>query len=65
MMDTTNILLECDLRQAEVALLVKILQEDPKLLVKLVKASIVKEVADAGIIALFSSLIVLYMSLFT
>lgn len=49
MRDTTNILLECDLRQAEVTGLVKILQEDPKLLVKLVKGAIAREVNDAGI----------------
>eukprot|EP00026_Physarum_polycephalum_P001899 Phypoly_transcript_01902.p1 GENE.Phypoly_transcript_01902~~Phypoly_transcript_01902.p1 ORF type:complete len:765 (-),score=133.57 Phypoly_transcript_01902:226-2520(-) len=47
MRDTTNILLECDLRQAEVALLVRIVQEDPLLLSKLVKEAIAREVADA------------------
>lgn len=48
MRDTTNVLLGCDLRQAEVAVLVRILQdEDPQLLVKLVKGAIVREIEDA------------------
>ena len=52
MKDTINILLECDLRQAEVAVLVKILQEEPRLLVKLVKQAIVREVEEAGTLIL-------------
>jgi hypothetical protein len=48
MRDTANILLECDLRQAEVAWLVGILQEDHHMLGKLVKGAIAREVADAG-----------------
>lgn len=48
MRDTTNILLECDLRQAEVATLVRILQDEHVLLVKLVKEAIAREVTDAG-----------------
>ena len=61
MRDTINILLECDLRQAEVSVLVKILQEEPRLLVKLVKQAIVREVEEAGTLILALSLPPLFL----